>query len=216
MYLCIEKTREILMRKGRKEELFSGCFRLLLLRSIDGLSVPDIEKELGITRGSIFYYADTKIELFQQILEYYVVEKQCLDNKMKYEDDFTLKQFIEAYLNGVRATMKSLLDEIDNSISKAEACHGYINLLLQMKRHFPKLFDRFQRQREDEEKVWRKMISQAKERGELRADVDVQWTAKMFCLLFLGMAAQGAFGSGMNTTQLIQEMMGLYELIKQT
>jgi hypothetical protein len=36
----------------------------------------------------------------------------------------------------------------------------------------------------------------------------------MFCLLFLGMAAQGAFGSGMNTTLLKQEMMGLYELIK--
>ena len=68
------------MRKSHREELFQVAFRLFVLKSFDGVSIPDIEKASGFTRGAIFYYADTKADLFRQVADYYVLDKQLISN----------------------------------------------------------------------------------------------------------------------------------------
>ena len=59
-------------RKSHKRELFRVAFKMFILKSFDGVSIPDIEKATGFTRGTIFHYADTKLDLFRQVVEYYV------------------------------------------------------------------------------------------------------------------------------------------------
>ena len=53
-------------RKSHKRELFRVAFKMFILKSFDGVSIPDIEKATGFTRGTIFHYADTKLDLFRQ------------------------------------------------------------------------------------------------------------------------------------------------------
>ena len=62
-------------RKSHKRELFRMVFKMFILKSFDGVSIPDIEKATGFTRGTIFHYADTKLDLFRQVVEYYVLER---------------------------------------------------------------------------------------------------------------------------------------------
>ena len=50
-------------RKSHKRELFRVAFKMFILKSFDGVSIPDIEKATGFTRGTIFHYADTKLDL---------------------------------------------------------------------------------------------------------------------------------------------------------
>ena len=44
-------------RKSHKRELFRMAFKMFILKSFDGVSIPDIEKATGFTRGTIFHYA---------------------------------------------------------------------------------------------------------------------------------------------------------------
>ena len=72
------------MRKSHKEELFSAAFRLFILHGYDGVSFSDIEKATGMSRGAIFHYVDTKQDLFRQVVEMFVIDKQSIDMKIKY------------------------------------------------------------------------------------------------------------------------------------
>ena len=39
-------------RKSHKRELFRMAFKMFILKSFDGVSIPDIEKATGFTRGT--------------------------------------------------------------------------------------------------------------------------------------------------------------------
>ena len=41
-------------REGRKELLFKAAFKLFVTKQFDGVSISDIEKETGLTRGAVF------------------------------------------------------------------------------------------------------------------------------------------------------------------
>ena len=47
------------MRENNKEKLFAQTFSLLLTRNIGDLTLDEVEKATGFTRGAIFYYSSS-------------------------------------------------------------------------------------------------------------------------------------------------------------
>ena len=58
------------MRKSNKERLFKAAFKLFLTKHFNGVSISDVEEVSGLTRGAVFYYAKTKLDLYKQVVEY--------------------------------------------------------------------------------------------------------------------------------------------------
>ena len=57
-------------RKSHKRELFRMAFKMFILKSFDGVSIPDIEKATGFTRGTIFHYViETYVAGVEQTME---------------------------------------------------------------------------------------------------------------------------------------------------
>lgn len=69
------------MRKGKKETLYRAAFKLFITKQFEGVSLSDIETESGLTKGAVYYYASSKKELFRNVIEYYVIEKQNIEKK---------------------------------------------------------------------------------------------------------------------------------------
>ena len=69
-------------REGRKELLFKAAFKLFVTKQFDGVSISDIEKETGLTRGAVFYYADTKRDLYEMVMRHYMVKSQDVRRKV--------------------------------------------------------------------------------------------------------------------------------------
>ena len=88
----------------------------------------DIEKATGFTRGTIFHYADTKLDLFRQVVEYYVLERQDIDRKIQVADDCTLRQFIDTYVKGVELTMETLHEIIGMDVPMRDCSRAYLNI----------------------------------------------------------------------------------------
>ena len=120
------------MRKSHKEELFSAAFRLFILHGYDGVSFSDIEKATGMSRGAIFHYVDTKQDLFRQVVEMFVIDKQSIDMKIKYGKDTSLRDFIGAYAQGVKRTMKEVRQIIGEDVSMAAGSRAYLNIIQQV------------------------------------------------------------------------------------
>ena len=201
-------------RKSHKRELFRVAFKMFILKSFDGVSIPDIEKATGFTRGTIFHYADTKLDLFRQVVEYYVLERQDIDRKIQVADDCTLRQFIDTYVKGVEQTMETLHEIIGMDVPMRDCSRAYLNMTSQVSVLLPEVHKAFLNAMAKEERLWMEVIARSVENGELRSDVQPAILAKIMMSLFYGRAFQDSLINGMDPKLLKEEMLAVYEMIK--
>ena len=201
-------------RKSHKRELFRVAFKMFILKSFDGVSIPDIEKATGFTRGTIFHYADTKLDLFRQVVEYYVLERQDIDRKIQVADDCTLRQFIDTYVKGVEQTMETLHEIIGMDVPMRDCSRAYLNMTSQVSVLLPEVHKAFLNAMAKEERLWMEVIARGVENGELRSDVQPAILAKNMMSLFYGRAFQDSLINGMDPKLLKEEMLAVYEMIK--
>lgn len=201
-------------RKSHKRELFRVAFKMFILKSFDGVSIPDIEKATGFTRGTIFHYADTKLDLFRQVVEYYVLERQDIERKIQVADDCTLRQFIDTYAKGVERTMEALHEIIGMDVPMRDCSRAYLNMASQVSVLLPEVHKAFLNAMAKEERLWIEVIGRGVENGELRSDVQPAILAKIMMSLFYGRAFQDSLINGMDPKLLKEEMLAVYERVK--
>ena len=201
-------------RKSHKRELFRVAFKMFILKSFDGVSIPDIEKATGFTRGTIFHYADTKLDLFRQVVEYYVLERQDIERKIQVADDCTLRQFIDTYAKGVERTMEALHEIIGMDVPMRDCSRAYLNMTSQVSVLLPEVHKAFLNAMAKEERLWIEVIGRGVENGELQNDVQPTILAKIMMSLFYGRAFQDSLIDGMNPKLLKEEMLAVYERVK--
>ena len=203
-------------RKSHKRELFRVAFKMFILKSFDGVSIPDIEKATGFTRGTIFHYADTKLDLFRQVVEYYVLERQDIERKIQVADDCTLRQFIDTYAKGVEQTMETLHEIIGMDVPMRDCSRAYLNMTSQVSVLLPEVHKAFLNAMAKEERLWIEVIGRGVESGELCSDVQPAILAKIMMSLFYGRAFQDSLINGMDPKLLKEEMLAVYEMIKKS
>jgi AcrR family transcriptional regulator len=201
------------MRKSHKEELFSAAFRLFILHGYDGVSFSDIEKATGMSRGAIFHYVDTKQDLFRQVVEMFVIDKQSIDMKIRYGKDTSLRDFIDAYIKGIKQTMKEVKHLIGDDVSTAVCSRAYLNIIQQVASILPDLFMSYQQCMDREQQVWQQVITQAIERREVQSGIDVELLAQTFSTLFYGRAYRDSLTKVLDADLLKSQMLQLYKLI---
>jgi len=177
------------------------------------VSISDIEKECGMTRGTVFYYAKTKLDLFKQVIEYYIIDTQNVDNKVKFDYGCSLKDYIDRYVGGVEKTMEELVKLIDPD-SRDNASRAYISTLLQVCSMFPNIKHRYLINVNNDIARWATIINASVSRNEIKDDIDVLSVARQFVSAFYGLSIIDSMSNGLNVSQLREHMYTLYNLIK--
>ena len=198
-------------KNNRKKQLFEVAFKLFLTNRYEAVSIADIEEASGMTRGAISYYGKDKLGLYHQVVKYYLVDKQNLDNKMKNCEYKSFKQFIESYIQSAQETMNSLR-EVCGVISNGS--RSYLSLILQISDHFQDLNEAYLSNRNKELLKWAEMLNMAIKNNEIRSDIDVMSTAKSFMTIFYGQSFLDALSIGLNTMDLRMQFMNLYNMMK--
>lgn len=200
------------MRKSHKDQLFKAAFKLFLTRHLDGISIADIEKVSGMTRGAVFYYANSKEELFKDVVRFFILEKQNIENKISVNNQDSFKDFLTHYIEGVEKTMKSMQDIIDE-LSLSNASKAYLSLILDIS-SYDDLAEQVVRLQNNETSKWVTVLYKAIEAKEIRSDIDVMKTAKHFQYIFYGLSYIEACVSGLKIENLKEQFLNLYEIIK--
>ena len=200
------------MRENNKEKLFAQTFSLLLTRNIGDLTLEEVEKATGFTRGAIFYYAKTKLDFFRQVIISEVLEKQDIHRKVNYTEGMSLKDFIEAYLEGVVHTRTYYLDAVSEAIPE-NPTHAYLLLILQIKRYYPDLGERYYAIMQEEVALWKKVLTDAVASGEIGPQ-DLDTVAATFQSLFYGYSFHAAVGKAFDPAGLEAQMMGFYQSLR--
>ena len=197
---------------NRKELLYRTAFKMFLTKHFESVTISDIENATGMTRGAITYYAKNKMGLFKAVVKHYIIDKQNINYKFDPNQP-TFKDFIDAYLNGVRCTMSGMQRLIDELDAK-NASRSYLFLLFQIRMYFPDLHDEYLTNRNREMGIWTVKISEAIQRGELKPDIDIIECAEQYVYLFYGQALYDSLLSGLDVERLRRGMYNSYKLMK--
>ncbi len=197
---------------NRREQLYRAAFKLFLTRNYESVTLTDIERESGMTRGAVSYYSKTKFGLFRQVVKYYIIDKQDVRNKYDHNQP-TFFDFINAAVDGVRDTMASMQKLIDEILPQ-NASRSYLFLLLQLRAYFPELHDEYLINRNNELSMWNAKIIDAIASGELRSDLDVMTSAEQFVYLYYGESFYESMLGGLDVEHLRRVLFALYRLMK--
>ena len=198
-------------KNNRKEQLYHEAFKLFLSKPFEAVSIADIESASGMTRGAITYYAKDKLGLFYSVVKHYLVDTQNLKQKITQTEFDSMKDFIEAYVNGCQEAMNRFND-VGKNVQNAS--RAYMSLILQICKYFPDLHSQYLENRNQEVIIWIGVLQKAIERKEIKSDIDIMNTARNFMNLFYGQSYIDSLSVGLNTVELRMQLMNLYKLLR--
>ena len=201
------------MRESNKERLFDSAFKLMLASSIGEISLADVERASGLSKGAIFYYASNKMDFFRKVIESRVIQRQDIHKKVAYQEGMSLLSFIDAYIDGVNRTRATYGQSLELTLS-TNIVNSYITIILQSRKYYPDLADAYVAILQGERDLWEKVLNDAIQSGEIRAAVDVRTMAATFQDIFYGRVYATTLVAPMDTDALANQMKTLYKLLK--
>lgn len=198
-------------KNNRKEQLYKAAFKLFLSKPYGEVSISAIEKEAKMTRGAIVYYAGSKLELFQNVVQHFFIDKQKSQSNLPL--DISLKEYIKKYVEAVSQqmiSMKSLMDEM----SPTNGSRAYISLGLNLRSYSEELHNEYLDIRSRSLTNWIAVIQKAILSNEIKNDIDIISIAEMFVFIYLGVSVWDALLSGLDIEHLKRQYHALYNLLK--
>ena len=178
-----------------KENIIIAALRLFLQRGYESVSLVDVAREAGITKGGIYHYFSSKDELLQVALNYFL-------------DSFETRY--QALLNGADSLQEVLrllfvenVMEVygRNMLGGDQACHiDHIHFTIDIMRRFPVIQQRIHQYQITLQELLAAKIEQAAASGEIRQDVDCHALAAIIAACMNG---RKSLGKGLQ-----QESMG--------
>jgi len=199
-------------KNNRKEVLYREAFKLFLMHQYDGVSIHDIEVATKMTRGAIFYYHNSKLDLFNGVVKHYFIDKQKAQISIPYIN-ITLKDFINNYVDVIGTQMKSLKDVIGD-VGQTIASRAYIILGLKLREYSDELSNEYTAIRNKILANWVSAIQNAVNNREIIENIDVLTTAEIFLSIYLGQSIWESFQSGLDIEHLRYKYNYFYDLIK--
>jgi AcrR family transcriptional regulator len=118
------------MKIERPQEILAAALREFIARGYAAARVEDIAQTVGVTKGTVYFYFDSKENLFEHSIRAFSPPLDSL--KAEFDSTRPIQPQLRRYLGG-------LFDAIARSASSREVLH----LLMTEGRHFPGLVDRY-------------------------------------------------------------------------
>lgn len=199
-------------RNSRKDILYEKAFNLFLQHQFDGVSLTDIESATNMTRGAIFYYHDSKLELFKAVVKHYFIDRQKVQSEIPYEG-ITLLEFINRYVDAIGKQMELLKKSIGD-MGETTASKAYIIMGLKLREYSEELNNEYTSIRNRIFDNWVSALNNAVKTGEIKPQKDVRELAGLFVCTYLGLSIWESFDGTLNIEHLRQKFLYIYDLIK--
>ena len=195
--------------KETEDKILFGAFKLFLTKNFEKVTIADLEKALGLSRGAIFYYMKNKEELFIKVIDRYILSPHNIETKFATFKDSSLIDFIDFYIEGINRTMKSL-----GACGVENMCRCYFNLIFQAIQYYPDFGTHIAKVFDSELELWKRVISNALKSGEIRPEYDLDYVAMHFRYIYSGLSFEMCLKNGLDTTLLKDIFMKYYNEIK--
>ena len=196
------------MVENRREQILLKALELYMIEGYANVSITDLQAALNMGRGTMYYYFKDKDELFEEVVNtYLIIPKQQALSRVPHT--VTIPGMIDAmlvYLNRLR----EFLDMVEN---KNINTSNVVMVMYTAYSRFPDLYREARRLYEQELNLWIDAIKNSMRAGDIRGNVHIDTTARMFLHIKDGWDP-GRTGVQMDFTIFPEQYNYLYDLIK--
>lgn len=196
------------MQEDRREKILLKALELYMVEGYANVSITDLQAALNMGRGTLYYYFKDKDELFQEVVDQYLIrpKHRALE---RVKDTATLPEMIDTMLYYTNQ-LKEFYDQVEN---KNINTSNVVTVMYTAYSRFPDLYRKARRLYERELNLWIQAIKNSMRAGEIRGNVHIETVAHMFLHIKDGWDP-GRSGAPMNFDIFPEQYNYLYELIK--
>jgi len=190
-----------------REYIIEEAYKLFLARSYEAVSINDISKAIGLTKGALYHHFTNKEELFKAVIDKYLIIKSVDGDTNK----ITLLQFIELSISQAQETINALFSHTSgfNPIN-------YMSLFVDSFRHYNGFAEDKTTFFQGEIKKIETVLKNSIRSGEIRNDIDTSIMASTYFSITVGVATNLLQNGSIETTVdfLKNQLTQLYNLLK--
>lgn len=191
-----------------RQKILLESFKLFTTKSLSDITFSDIEKATNLSRGAILYHFKTKDQIFNEIVNQFILDK---DNKLPaINQEKSLWENIEFFIDAKKKQQDFL-----TNIGIANANRAYICMTTNAMFFLEDMLQEMKQRRERELQYWRDLLCFAKNRGEIKKEIDEELWAQFFFNIYYGYSYTSmANSNGCDLNHLSEQFRHLYNLMK--
>ena len=196
------------MVEDRRDKILLKALELYMVEGYANVSITDLQAALDMGRGTLYYYFKDKDELFQEVVDMFLInpKQRALE---RVRESATIPDMIDAmlyYLN----QLQEFYNLVEN---KNINTSNVVIVMYTAYSRFPELYKKARRLYEHELSLWIQAIKNSMHNGDIRGNVPIETTAHMFLHIKDGWDP-GRSGVPMNFGIFPEQYNYLYDLIR--
>jgi AcrR family transcriptional regulator len=162
-----------------RENIIDHAYGLFLSHSYEAVSINEISKAIGLTKGALYHHFHNKEELFTAVIDKYLI----VDEVNVITENITLIDFLEL-------TIQKAQDILTKSFSSNPSFIplNLMSLYIDAFRHYPQFATKKQDLIYSEIRKTKKVLDSAVKNGEIKTDLNTQALADIIFTLNSGVA----------------------------
>lgn len=196
------------MVEDRRDKILLKALELYMVEGYANVSITDLQAALDMGRGTLYYYFKDKDELFQEVVDMFLIKPKQRSLE-RVRETGKIPDMIDAmlyYLNQLQEFYNQVENKNINTSNVVTVMYTAYSL-------FPELYKKARRLYEYELSLWIQAIKNSMHNGDIRGNVPIETTAHMFLHIKDGWDP-GRSGAPMNFDIFPEQYNYLYDLIK--
>ncbi len=193
--------------KDTRDYIIDEAYKLFLTQSYEAVSISDISKAIGLTKGALYHHFINKEELFCTVIDkHFPLTSMALTN-----ENITLKEYTEACIDHIHKILKQTVTS-----NEAFTPVNFLALVADSFRHYDGFAEKKSRIIENDVEKAKVIIGNAIKRGEIRDDIDISIVAMQYLSLSIGLAGDFMRNNSVESAikSLKDQLTQLYHLLK--
>ncbi len=193
--------------ENTKDFIIEEAFKLFFNHSYEAVSISDISKAIGFTKGALYHHFKNKEELFKSVVDKYLHIPEMLADT----ETISLSEYIQFTTSEAEKIIKKLF-----SLTLGFTPINYMSMFTDAFRHYPgysKLKGDFIN---NEIEKTKRVLENAIKSGEIRADINVSLIATNFFSINMGLAGNLVLNNSVDESiRLLKDQnLEFYKLLK--
>ncbi len=163
-----------------KEHIVLIASKLFLQKNFKEVTMKEIVKETGLSKGAFYHYFESKEQLFIEVLDYFF--QQVFHNYESYSKK-SFYQFYHDYIDDTINLTRKYLANFDIGQSEASITLNYFSLIFDALKLFPEFRERMITEFNKEIGYWTEAVERARSKGEIKSEMTNKEIGELFMYL---------------------------------
>ncbi len=191
-----------------KEHIIKVACKLFLQKSFKEVTMQELVKSTGLSKGAFYHYFESKEQLFLEVLEFFF-SSVMIHHYENYSMD-SFYNFYHDYANEIKTYSKEYVPFLKGDEPEGQFNMNYFTMAFDALKLFPEFRARMVEEQHKELKIWTDVIRTARKKGEISSAISDEEIAQLFMYSSDGVAMHMVM-EGTKVDEMVAPFMKLWD-----